>query len=96
MNILAPTNIFWVVILTIAKFVFTQSAQGLMRVDYAITSLKLCCAIWGAACISNAFLITDSPQLSSILGAIGFVCIVIYLSGTHWDFEHPQSSHPEK
>jgi hypothetical protein len=96
MNILAPTNTFWVVALTIAKFVFTQSAQGLMRVDYAITSLKLCCAIWGAACISNTFLIIEAPQFSSILGALGFICIVIYLSGTHWDFEPNHSSQPEK
>lgn len=86
LNALAPTNLFWVIVVTILKFAFTQSVHRLLRVEHAIVALKLACAIWGAACISNVFLILDAPQFSSIMGAIGFICLIIYLSGTHWDF----------
>lgn len=90
LNALAPTNLFWVIMVTIIKFAFTQSAHRLLSVDHAIVALKLACAIWGAACISNVFLILDAPQFSSVMGALGFMCLIVYLSSTHWDFQPPQ------
>ena len=86
LNILAPTNLFWVIVVTIAKFAFTQLVHLLLRARHAIVALKLACAIWGGACVSNVFLIIGAPQISSISGAIGFICLIAYLSSTHWDF----------
>jgi hypothetical protein len=78
LNSFAPTSLPGVIFHTFVKLAATQYVDEVLPNRYADLTLKLCCAIWGAAAISNCFAIMHAPVVSSALAAAGFISLLLY------------------